>query len=50
MTMGCIGPRRRRKSDEVVTEVNEGLYVLPVVEVVVFYATEDNYCDYGMSD
>ena len=45
MTMGCIGPRWRRKSDKVVTEVDEGLYVRPVVEVVVFYATEryDNY-------
>ena len=42
MTMSHIGPRWRGQSDEVVTEVDKGLYVLPVVEIVVLYATERN--------
>ena len=44
MTMSHIGPRRRRKCDEMVTEVDKGLYELPVVEVVVLYAAERNIC------
>ena len=39
--MSCVGPCRRRKSDKVVTEIDKGLYVLPVVEVVVLYAAEN---------
>ena len=40
MTMSHVGPCRRRQGDEVMTEVDEGFYVMPVVEVVVLYATE----------
>ena len=35
MAMGGIGPGRRGKGDEMVTEVDECSNVLPVVEIVV---------------
>ena len=35
MAMGCVGPGRRRDGDEVMAEVDEGAYVLPVVEIIV---------------
>lgn len=38
MTMSHIGPSWRRQSDEVMTEVDEGFYILPVIEVVVLDA------------
>ena len=45
MTMSHIGPCWRRQSDEMMTEVDEGFYVLPVVEVVILYAAGGNTCD-----
>ena len=33
--MCCVGPSGRREGDKVMTEVDEGTNVLPVVEVVV---------------
>ena len=35
VTVGHVGPGRRRQSDKVMTEIDKRFYVLPVVEIVV---------------
>ena len=37
MAMGCVGPGGRRNGEEVMAEVDESFYVLPVVEKVILH-------------
>ncbi len=36
MAMGNIGPRGRGNGDEMMAEVDEGFYMLPMIEIIVF--------------
>ena len=41
MTMSYVGPGGRRDGDEVVTEIDECSYVVPVIEIIVLHVPVD---------